>query len=86
MGKEETEKVDMEHWLHERIGPAYDALKADPGRAVTADQVRTRLADIAQAIELARRVYKENDQRAALKREINRVTGSTLVEEKSYGA
>ena len=56
MGKEETEKVDMEHWLHERIGPAYDALKADPGRAVTADQVRTRLADIAQAIELARRV------------------------------
>jgi hypothetical protein len=56
MGKEETEKVDMEHWLHERVGPAYDALKADPGRAVTADQVRTRLADIAQAIDLARRV------------------------------
>ncbi|QEO97187.1 transcriptional regulator [Xanthomonas oryzae] len=56
MGKEKTEKVAMEHWLHERIGPAYDALKADPGRAVTADQVRARLADVAQAIELARRV------------------------------
>jgi len=56
MGKEETKKVDMEHWLHERVGPAYDALKADPGRAVTADQVRTRLADIAQEIDLARRV------------------------------
>ncbi len=36
-------------------------------------------------IELARRVYRENDQRAALKREINRLTGSTLVEEKSHG-
>lgn len=35
-------------------------------------------------IELARRVYKENDQRAALKREINRLTGSALVEEKSH--
>ena len=39
----------------------------------------------ADFIALARRVYKENDQRAALKREINRVTGSTLVEEKSHG-
>lgn len=36
-------------------------------------------------IELARRVYKENDQRAAVKRDINRVTGSALVEEKSHG-
>lgn len=36
-------------------------------------------------IELARRVYRENDQRAALKREINQLTGSTLVEEKSHG-
>lgn len=36
-------------------------------------------------IELARRVYRENDQRAAVKREINRVTGSALVEEKSHG-
>lgn len=34
----------MEHWLHEQVGPAYDALKADPSRAVTVDQVRTRLA------------------------------------------
>lgn len=35
-------------------------------------------------IELARRVYKENDQRAALKREINLLTGSALLEEKSH--
>lgn len=34
----------VENWLHNQIGPAYDALKADPSRAVTADQVRTRLA------------------------------------------
>lgn len=38
----------------------------------------------ADFIELARRVYRENDQRAAIKREINRLTGSTLVEEKSH--
>lgn len=33
----------------------------------------------------ARRVYMENDARAALKREINIATGSALVEVKSYG-
>ena len=35
-------------------------------------------------INLARSVYKTNDRRAALKREINIVLGSNLVEEKSY--
>jgi putative addiction module CopG family antidote len=34
----------VEHWLRERVGPAYDALKADPSRAVTAKQIRARLA------------------------------------------
>ena len=34
----------VESWLHNQVGPAYDALKADPSRAVTADQVRARLA------------------------------------------
>ena len=34
----------VESWLHSQVGPAYDALKADPSRAVTADQVRARLA------------------------------------------
>jgi putative addiction module CopG family antidote len=34
----------VESWLCEQVGPAYDALKADPARAVTADQVRARLA------------------------------------------
>lgn len=34
----------VESWLHHQVGPAYDALKADPSRAVTAEQVRARLA------------------------------------------
>lgn len=34
----------VESWLQNQVGPAYDALKADPGRAVTADQLRARLA------------------------------------------
>jgi hypothetical protein len=35
-------------------------------------------------VALARRVYIENDQRAAIKRAINAVAGSDIVEEKSY--
>lgn len=34
----------VESWLHDQVGPAYDALKADPSRAVTAEQVRARIA------------------------------------------
>ena len=37
-------------------------------------------------VELARGVYKTNDKRAALKREINELLGSSLIEEKSYAA
>ena len=33
-----------ESWLYQQVGPAYDALKADPARAVTAGQVRAYLA------------------------------------------
>lgn len=35
-------------------------------------------------VQLARAVYKTNDQRFELKSEINKLTGSELVEEKSY--
>ena len=38
----------------------------------------------AEFIELARAVYKTNDRRAAIKREINKALQSKLVEEKSY--
>ena len=37
-------------------------------------------------IALARAVYRTNDERAALKRRLNALTGSELVEEKSYAA
>jgi hypothetical protein len=50
---------------------------------------RIRLKEKAQAfdaefVELARSVYFRNDERAAVKREINLKLGSQLVEEKSY--
>jgi hypothetical protein len=38
----------------------------------------------AEFIDLARSVYKRNDERAAVKRQINTALGSELVEEKSY--
>ncbi|HEY5601524.1 MAG TPA: type II toxin-antitoxin system ParD family antitoxin [Gammaproteobacteria bacterium] len=34
----------VENWLREQVAPAYDALKADPSRAVSVEQVRARLA------------------------------------------
>lgn len=37
-------------------------------------------------VELARSVYRTNDRRAALKKDINAALGSAIVEEKSYAA
>ena len=37
-------------------------------------------------VELARGVYRSNDHRAAVKRAINELLGSRLIEEKSYAA
>lgn len=34
----------FENWLTTQVGPAYDALEADASRALSADQVRARLA------------------------------------------
>lgn len=51
------------------------------------DAIRQKEADKAfdkSFIELARSVYFTNDERAALKKQINLATGSELVEEKSY--
>jgi post-segregation antitoxin (ccd killing protein) len=53
------------------------------------DEIRDceRSADFGpRFIELARAVYRSNDQRAALKRQINELLGSVIVEEKSYAA
>ncbi|MFL0585032.1 DUF6165 family protein [Sphingomonas olei] len=40
----------------------------------------------AEFVRLARAVYQRNDERAAIKREINRALESDLIEEKSYAA
>lgn len=50
---------------------------------------RIRLKEAARAfdgefVELARSVYRTNDRRAAIKRELNFALGSELIEEKSY--
>ena len=49
------------------------------------DKERAQAFD-AEFIRLARAVYFENDERAAIKRRINLTLGSTLVEEKSYAS
>jgi hypothetical protein len=50
---------------------------------------KVRLKEAAQTfddefVQLARSVYQLNDKRAAIKRELNRLLGSELMEEKSY--
>jgi hypothetical protein len=47
------------------------------------DKERAQAFD-AEFIRLARAVYVENDERAAIKRRINTALGSSIVEEKSY--
>lgn len=37
---------NLETWLHEKAGPAHDALKADSARAVSADRVRYTLDEL----------------------------------------
>ena len=34
----------MEHWLHSQVGPAHDALQAEPSRALPIAEVRRRIA------------------------------------------
>lgn len=41
--KQQDSEQPLESWLRNEVGQAYDALKADPSRAVTADQVRSGL-------------------------------------------
>lgn len=39
----------MENWLQNQVTPAYDALKADPSRAVSIADVRAKLASVHKA-------------------------------------
>lgn len=34
----------VDNWLRQQVAPSFDAIKADPSRAVTAKQVRKRIA------------------------------------------
>ena len=52
------------------------------------DRIRAKEASDSfdgEFVELARSVYRSNDERAAVKRRINLRFGSALIEEKSYG-
>lgn len=73
-----TSDVDAE-WaslrrINEKLWDVEDKLR-DKERDRTFDQ---------EFIDLARAVYFTNDERAAVKREINQKLGSKIVEEKSY--
>ena len=60
--------------INEKLWDIEDLIR-DKERARTFDQ---------KFIELARAVYITNDERAAVKRDINTRLGSQIVEEKSY--
>jgi uncharacterized protein DUF6165 len=72
--------------------PELEALYAELGAVNRAlweveDRLRAHERDGAFGaafVELARRVYRENDRRAHIKRRINELTGSDIIEEKSY--
>ncbi len=73
-----TSDIDAE-WaslrrINEKLWDVEDLLR-EKERARTFDQ---------EFIDLARAVYFTNDERAAIKREINTKLGSKIVEEKSY--
>ncbi len=60
--------------INEKLWDIEDLIR-DKERARTFDQ---------EFIELARAVYVTNDERAAVKRDINTRLGSQIIEEKSY--
>jgi hypothetical protein len=90
--------VEREHRLLGAIGatvldrgdvaPLFDALRRineqlwEIEDAIRAEEAEARFGD--EFVRLARSVYKRNDERAAIKRRINALLGSELVEEKSY--
>lgn len=97
---EARENVLREYRLLQRIGgqvlnrsgiaPLVRALKAvNEALWEIEDAIREQEAARqfgADFIRLARAVYQRNDERAAIKREINRALESDLIEEKSYAA
>ena len=72
----------------ESVAPVKQALKAvNESLWDIEDQIRAKEAQSSfdrQFIELARSVYINNDERAKLKRQINKLMNSEFVEEKQY--
>jgi hypothetical protein len=83
------EKWDIALQADERLTPLRSALVAvNEALWDIEDRIREReaLSDFGpEFVELARSVYKQNDRRAAIKRQINVALASDLIEEKSYG-
>lgn len=88
-----TELAELEKTWREAVGSANvaedeRALQAVNERLwVIEDDIRDKeraQAFDARFIELARSVYIENDERAAIKKRVNVALGSRIVEEKSY--
>ncbi len=71
----------------DRLKAALEEVNAELWRIEDAirDQERAKTFG-AEFIALARAVYRTNDRRAALKREINEFLASAIIEEKSYAA
>ena len=85
-----TAIVDREHADHAALKALTGKLRdVNAALWVIEDDIRDceRAKDFgAEFIRLARAVYVTNDQRANLKREINMLLDSELIEEKSYAA
>ena len=75
-GHDLTREVAALQAVNERLWDIEDRIRG---------KERARSFDAA-FIELARAVYVENDERAAIKRRINVALGATLIEEKSYAS
>jgi hypothetical protein len=88
-----TELADLEKTWRDAVGSA-DLAEDERGLQavnerlwVIEDDIRDKeraQAFDARFIELARSVYIENDERAAIKKRVNVKLGSRIVEEKSY--
>ena len=76
------------HFATVDIGPEWQSLRDINGKLwEIEDDIRDKERDRqfdGRFIELARAVYVTNDERAAIKKRINTLLGSSIVEEKSY--
>jgi Family of unknown function (DUF6165) len=79
-GREALDRPQLQPLLHE----LRDVNRSlwDIEDAIRAEEERARFGP--EFVRLARSVYLRNDERAAIKRRINMLLGSELVEEKSY--